>query len=888
MKNILLKLGLVLLSLLLKLRYKVTYKGLNEVQKELSRTSGVLFLPNHPAVIVDPLLVSLPLMKRFGIRPMIIEYMYFQPLFYGIFRAIRAISMPNFSTGFNPIKLKRAERTLKTVSDALKENERFLIYPAGTTKHQGKEIIGGAFGVHHLIGENPNVQIVLVRTTGLWGSSFSRALSAGESPDTKAVLRKGFWTLLKNALFFTPRRHVVIEFELAGQNFPRKSEKQQLNRYLEEWYNRPFGQAGEPLSLVSFAFWKKELPVVKQEVKVSQDLSQVPEEVQRRVAEKIAELAKMPVRNILPDLKLVENLGLDSLDIAQAVAFLEERYHVSAITPQELTTVSSLYLAASGRLVKRELPEKKFDMKGWNKNLPHERLKLAEGTTLVESFLRASDQKLFEIVAADPILGPQSYYSIKKKVLILQEKIKTLKGERIGILLPASIMSQVLMLACQMAGKSPVMINWTVGGRHLDAVVEVSKIEVVLSSWAFLDQLANVDISRIEPMLLVLEELKVGITFRDLVKGSINAFRSAKSLYRPIDPESEAVVLFTSGTESMPKGVPLTHTNILFDLTAALKRVELFRDDKLLAMLPPFHSFGFSVTGILPLLSNLRVIYYPNPTDSKKLAGAIHHWQVTILCSAPTFLKNILLTSPKKNLQSVRMAISGAEKSTSELLSLFHKSCQHALFVEGYGITECAPIISANVSGDSKNGVGQALDGIELAITDPENLTIQKPVGEVGLILASGPNIFSGYLNKVAHDPFVEFGDRRWYQTGDLGSLDKQGNLRIAGRLKRFVKFGGEMISLGALEEALSRTGSEKPSCVIVAEDDPTGKARLVLIATYDCDTNSANQILRKSGFSNLAKIDRVVVLNEIPQTATGKIAYRELDKLLQEGKAAR
>jgi long-chain-fatty-acid--[acyl-carrier-protein] ligase len=379
------------------------------------------------------------------------------------------------------------------------------------------------------------------------------------------------------------------------------------------------------------------------------------------------------------------------------------------------------------------------------------------------------------------------------------------------------------------------------------------------------------------------------VSIKDIVKGSLAAFRRSSSLKRrfsALKRDDEAVVLFTSGTESMPKGVPLTHENILSNIEASIKTVELFRSDRLLAFLPPFHSFGFTITGFLPLLCALRVVYFPNPTDSKRLAKAIQKWHVNVLCTAPTFLKNILLSANKTQLQQVRMVISGAEKAADELKALFHKICPKALFVEGYGITECSPVLSANVSGDPKKGVGAALEGTKFKIVDPENFEQPKKQGEVGLILASGPSVFSGYLNKVKQDPFVTLDDVTWYQTGDLGSLDEEGNLRLMGRLKRFVKVGGEMISLAALEEALSRHSGDQVSSIVMAEDDPVGRPRLVLFTTEDYSAESANQLLRKSGFSNLAKIERVVHLDALPQTATGKVSFRELTKRLQEGKS--
>lgn len=882
MKRFFLRFALVFATILLRIRYRITYKGLDEVKKLLGDASkGCLFLPNHPAVVVDPLIISLPLITLFKIRPLIVEYMYYQPAFHWAVRLLKALPMPNFGSSFSPLKLKRAERALTTISQGLKDGHRFLIYPSGTTKLTAKEVVGGAFGVYQLVTENPEVPIVLVRITGLWGSGFSRASTLGATPQTKKMLKTSLWIALKNLLFFVPKRNVLVEFEVADAAFPRNAPKQEFNRYLEAWYNKPFGPDGEPLTLVSYAFWKHEVLEIPKPVVENLDLSAIAGEVKTQIAAKVASLAKIPASQVLPDLKLIEHLGLDSLDHAELIAFLETEFAVTGVAPEKLTTVGSLYLLASGSHRPDEHVEKHKSNINWTKNRAHTPIELSNGMSIPEVFLNACDKNLRAIACTDPILGPMTYYRCKKTVLLLSKHMAKLSGERIGILLPASCLSYLLVLACQMANKTPVMINWTVGGKHLDTVVDVSGIQVVLSSWSFLDALDAIDISRIEPLLLVLEELKAEISFSDLIKASMQAFR--KSHIPVIDPDKEAVVLFTSGTEGMPKGVPLTHANILFDLRAALKTVTLYEDDRLLAMLPPFHSFGFTVTGLLPLLSRMPVAFFPNPTDSKALAGSIERWGISVVCSAPTFLKNILFFSKEYDVSSVRMVISGAEKATDELLATLKHACPKAHFVEGYGITECSPILCANATGDRSKGVGKPLDGITLLVVDPENFETERAPGVAGLILASGPNVFSGYLNKGIHDPFVNLHGSKWYQTGDLGMLDGEQNLILSGRLKRFIKLGGEMISLAAIEEVLSQqTDTPLEQFAVVTEGDVLGKVALVLFTIKNLQPQEVNQMLRKGGLSGLVKIDRVIQLEAIPQTATGKVAYRQLDKLLQ------
>lgn len=895
MKKIFLLFSVFLFKTLWRLRYKVTYKGLDEVKEALkNEKNGVLFMPNHPAIVIDPLVIAVPLVASLQVRPLIVEYMYFHPLVNWAARLVNGMPIPNFHTGFNPIKQRRAERQLAKMSEGLKNGERFLIYPSGTTKQGAKEMLGGAFGAHQLLHENPNTKVVLVRLTGLWGSLFSRALTSGEQVNMGKAIKKSLWILFKNAFLFAPRRKLTVEFELAPQDFPETAPKLELNRYLEDWYNKPFPETGEPLTFVSYAFWKKEFPEIVRNPEEKLELAVVPQKVREEVMAKVSELTKKPAAELKPEMQLIADLGMDSLDLAELVTFLEDRFDVTGIQPGELTTVARLFLIATKVYVKPEVEEKEWNLREWRKG-GKERVQLPDGETIPEVFLRQCDERLFDVAAADFRSGVVTYRQLKMKAILLSEKLAKLPGDRIGIMLPCSVAVQVLILACQLANKTPVMINWTVGGRHLDTVVEVSKIEKVLTSWAFLDNLENIDISRIEGMLVILEELRADISVLDIMRAEIASFYSSKRLLRQPRfqhlrdnvAKKEAVVLFTSGTEAMPKGVPLTHKNILSNLRGVLQAIDLNTSDKLLAMLPPFHSFGFVVTGLMPLLSGLKVVYYPNPTESKRLAKACGKWGVTIVASAPTFLKNILQAAEKEHLLSVRLLVSGAEKAPQELYDLALKMCPGASVIEGYGITECSPVLVLNAEGSRELGVGRPIPGVQIKVVHPET-NEEESIGVVGLVLASGPNIFKGYLNASIASPFLEIGGSRWYITGDLGKLDQDGYLTLAGRLKRFVKVGGEMLSLAAIEEAVDSSISEKtetvselPRVVVCAGVENGGRPKLTLFTSHAMELGEVNMILRQKGFSNLVKVDRVQILEAIPVNAMGKVSYRVLEKMV-------
>ena len=389
--------------------------------------------------------------------------------------------------------------------------------------------------------------------------------------------------------------------------------------------------------------------------------------------------------------------------------------------------------------------------------------------------------------------------------------------------------------------------------------------------------------------MIFLEEMRRSFSILDKLRAFTRSRKSIKSLLRlfgahRIKGEDIAAILFTSGTENFPKGVPLSHTNLLVNQRGAYALAQIESSDVLLGALPSFHSFGFSVTGLFPLLAGLRVAYCPNPTDGKRMAEAIERWRVTLLCLAPTFLKNLFRVTSPKQLKSLRLVVAGAEKTAAELFERLAELNPQALLIEGYGITECAPILTLNPPNKPSHGVGIPLPQVEILIVDPEK-HIPLPLGEQGLILARGPNVFSGYLDPHLSTPFVECEGKKWYQTGDLGHLNSSHYLILSGRLKRFVKIGGEMVSLASIEETLQQVASQKgwqlekdvPSLAVCPLEQEGKKSEMHLFVTFDATVDEVNQVLRESGMSNLIKMRSVKKIPFIPLLGTGKIDYRRL-----------
>lgn len=879
-------------------RYRVTIKGLDKINPEvLNKAGGVLFLPNHPTVFVDPTLVALAIWKKYPIRPVIVEYMFYTPIIHTIMRFMDALPIPNFIASSNSLKKKKADQVMEAIISDLKRKQNFLIYPAGKVKHRAREVIG-ASGVHRIIQEVPEANIVLVRTTGLWGSRFSRALTAGRPAEP--MFETIFWGIkrvFKNLLFFTPRREVTLEFVPAGPDFPYQGSRLEVNRYLEKWYNRPDGilphkgkEPGESLYLVPYSMWSNQLPEIKVKDKGEQevDLDKVPSVIQAKIKHKLFEMTHVPVDKIEGGMDLAGDLGLDSLDNAELIAYLDDEFEVAGIPVGELTTVSKVMGLAARQMTCEDVTEEAaVKLTGWDKPRSSDQAVIFEGSTIPEVFLNCCEKMGSQAACGDSIAGVLTYAEAKMRVILLAEVIRKYPGTYIGILLPSSVAAYLTILACQLAGKVPLLVNWTVGPRHLESVVALSQVQVILSSWSFLDRLDNVDLNGVEDLIVMLEDVRRDFSIIDKAKAFFRSKRGTSSLLSLFNidkttKDSPAVLLFTSGTESMPKGVPLSHKNILSNQRAALETVVIRQDDVLLGMLPPFHAFGFTLSGILCLLAGVRVAYFPDPTDGKGIAKTISRWGATIICGAPSFLKGIFKNASQGDLKTLRLCFTGAEKAPHDLF-LMVNGLDHCQLLEGYGITECSPVITVNISGDQAQGVGKALPGVSLCIV---HLETHQPLqrGEQGLILTKGPIVFNGYLNKGISSPFLTVDGEQWYSTGDLGFLDEEGNLILSGRLKRFIKVGGEMVSLAAIEDVLQKSvgaaahSEEGPILAVCAKEEAGEKTKIIVFTRFSTTLDQVNRALKEAGFSNLVRVSMVEELDEIPLMGTGKINYRALD----------
>ncbi len=887
---------------LLSLRYDIEITGLDRLKKkQLKKRGGVLFLPNHPAEI-DPVIIMTYLMKSFKPRPLVVEHFYYQAGMNFFMKLVRAFPIPEVETIANKWKVKQVEKAFNTIRLGLERGENFLIYPSGHLKKEGYEVIGGNSFIHRLIGQCPDLNVVLLRITGLWGSGFSRAIT-GEVPNFWQVLKNGAKSLIKNGIFFMPKRKVIIECLAEPEDFPKKGSRLDINKYLEGWYNTYKTDQGhividEPLKLVTYKKGEEVYPEITKDTKpkrISHKRSDIPDKIKKDVYELISGITKTTASKLKEDDELSSGLGLDSLDIAEVHTHLAEKYHVKNLSPEALVTIYDVMEAAVGAKEISEVKEDEMTKEIWPEEEDRPRVERPHGKTLQEAFLRSCHRMGSYAAIADEMTGILSYKRVKLAALILSFKIAKLPGKYIGIMLPASAGTYLTIVATQLAGKIPVMMNWTAGARNLNYGAELLDLQSIISSHKFLNRLETLDIGEIDHLIVTLEDIKHSISIKDKLKGLMLARKGPTKLYNKLNLQytretDPAIVLFTSGTETFPKAVPLSHKNLLENQKASISCVGFNKEDVFYGALPPFHSFGMNVAGLLPILSGLKVFYSPDPTDAQKMVKDVYKWKISVMCLAPSFYKNLFALAKPKHLRSVKLFVTGAEKAPKEFFEKIKSLGPYHKAIEGYGITECSPVVTICRPNRPQKGVGQPLPNVELCVIDVETQEL-LPKGSSGEICMSGPSIFEGYIGDVGFDPFIEINHKRWYRSGDYGCIDSEGNLLLEGRLKRFVKIGAEMVSLGALEEALLKHAldqkwyfpEDEKVALAIGVVEVKQRPELVLFTIFDVDKDRVNEALKKLGFARIIKISLVKTIKEIPMTGTGKVQFRRLNELALE-----
>ena len=864
---------------LLWLRYRVRMCGLEKIAAR--GVKGILFLPNHPALI-DPIILATYLQKDFAAKFLADEGQIDRPVIRRLARRIGVRPIPSV-VKVGSAGRERIEDALAESIEGLRQGENLVLYPGGHAMRGYLEDLRGNSGVETILKRIPDVRVVLVRTRGLWGSGFSWA--GGGEPKVAKTLIKGAFSLLLSGVFFAPRREAAIEL-VEPTDFPRKADRETLNRFMERFYNA----AAKHNTYVPYTPWERggirELPEAER-LSIEGDLSAVPKATRKIVTEHLAGLTG--AREIREEMHLARDLGMDSLIRADLIGWLGGEFGFPAGDADSLQTVGDVMLAACGEFIAHGPTEVEPVSSRWFReregNPP---ANIPEGETITEVILRQAKRSPGSIIVADQTGGAKSWRDLIAAVMVLKGRIERIEGNRVGIMLPASVTADVLYLATLFAGKTPVMVNWTVGSRNVTHSLGLVGVQHILTSETLVKRLVaqGLETANLEKRFVYLEQAVKEISFFAKLRAWLMSRLSWASLACARVPET-AAILFTSGSESLPKAVPLTHANLLTNIRDVTRFLAVRENDRLLGMLPPFHSFGLAETIILPLCMGMRTVYHPNPTEGAMLARLIEAYKVTLIIGTPSFLGGIVRASTPEKLSTLRVAVTGAEKCSERVYAALAERCPEAIILEGYGVTECSPIISVNHEKDPKPfTIGKVLPSFKHVLVHPESGRRISREDTAGMLLVRGPSVFGGYLNYDGPSPFVEFDGETWYRTGDLVKKDSDGTLTFCGRLKRFVKVGGEMISLPAIEAVLSQhyAGGVDEGPVIAIEATPSEEhPELTLFTTVDTDRETVNRQIRAAGLSPLHNVRRVIKLSEIPLLGTGKTDYRALKEGLGE-----
>jgi acyl-[acyl-carrier-protein]-phospholipid O-acyltransferase / long-chain-fatty-acid--[acyl-carrier-protein] ligase len=465
--------------------------------------------------------------------------------------------------------------------------------------------------------------------------------------------------------------------------------------------------------------------------------------------------------------------------------------------------------------------------------------------------------------------------------LLAQEldKLVPLAETRIGVLLPNVSTTPVLLLALWKLAKVPALLNFSTGTPMMLTCAQLAGMKVVISSRSFVAR-GRLDVTPFESagiQVLYLEDLRARISgvqkLAALLRQAVAPGLRNKSLYA----DKAAVILFTSGSEGVPKGVELTHRNILANIRQMLGVTDLQDIDRVFNCLPIFHSFGLTVGTLLALVRGMYVFLYPSPLHYRVVPNAFYDRYCTVFLSTNTFLNGYGRKAHPYDFRSLRYLFAAAEKLQEATATLWsHRFGVRIL--EGYGATECAPCVAVNTPLEPRHGsVGKVMPGMEYRIDPVEG------VEEGGRLFVRGPNVMAGYLNADANAKFKELNG--WYDTGDIVSVDEDGYFHVRGRLKRFAKVSGEMVSLTAVEDALAgafpQYGLRCQVAVVARADEEKGEALIAITNEPKLSLEEVRSAIKGRGMTNLCVPREIKVVREIPKLGTGKVNHRELQKML-------
>ncbi len=503
--------------------------------------------------------------------------------------------------------------------------------------------------------------------------------------------------------------------------------------------------------------------------------------------------------------------------------------------------------------------------------------------TLVEAVIEAATlHGVRHIAVEDPLAGVLSYKRLLIGASVLGTKLMPLAevGRPIGVMLPNANATVVTVLGLMSAGRVAAMINFTAGAANILAACQAAELKAIVTSRAFVEK------ARLDNLIAALAE-KVSIVYLEDVRATVTKADKMRGLVtwkKPlVDRKADdwAAILFTSGSEGVPKGVVLSHRNMLANAAQAAARIDFGRQDKVFNVLPMFHSFGLTVGVMLPLVSGVRIYLYPSPLHYRTVAELVYGVNATILFGTDTFLNGYARVAHAYDFRSLRYILAGAEPVKESTRKTYMEKFGLRI-LEGYGVTETAPALALNTPMFNKFGtVGRILPGMEARLEKVDG------VEDGGRLIVRGPNVMLGYL-RAERPGVLEPPPDGWYDTGDIVAIDAQGFVTIKGRAKRFAKVGGEMVSLAAVEMLAGDLWPNALSAVVSVPDPRKGERLILVTQQKDASRSAFIAFARERGASELMFPAEIYAIDKMPILGSGKVDMVSVAKLVHEQIAAK
>ncbi|MCF6766515.1 AMP-binding protein [Thiotrichales bacterium 19S3-7] len=524
--------------------------------------------------------------------------------------------------------------------------------------------------------------------------------------------------------------------------------------------------------------------------------------------------------------------------------------------------------------------------------------------TLAELWINQMKARAKKLVVADSTGIELSGHKMLVAGLTMSKFVEPYmrEQERIGICLPPSAGGSLAIMSVLLNGKTMVNLNYTASSDSLNAAIEEANIKTILTSGRFIEQLKKKGFFLEEVFsqcrIVLLEDVKAQIDKLSLLTNllRVKLYSSERLIHKfvhKVSIDHTAVILFSSGSEGLPKGVELTQKNIIGNIKQSMVLLEPTSEDSVVSILPTFHAFGLTATTLLPLVEGIFMVCHPDPTDGEMVAELIEKYSLTMICGTSTFFRLYARNRQINPSQfaSLRFVVAGAEKLQSEVRDMFEKRFDKTIY-EGYGATELSPVASCNQTNTETlnrniiGSVGRSAPGARFMIIDPETHH-ELAQGEAGMITMGGVNVMKGYLNNPQKTKEVIFlrNRIRWYMTGDKGYLDEKGNLFIADRYSRFAKLAGEMVSLMAVEDALKALFEydEDYEFLAVATPDIKKGEKVSLLYNFQMPADEIKSKVDASNMNNLLKPREYFHIDEIPKLGSGKCDYGKAKQIVLE-----